>query len=184
MSDDSRYAAPERLLLKANGIYRWRGRTMGRTTLRARVGMLLLTDRRLVFLSSGRTDAWSRMALAGLGLGPDVVVKTATAADAMRTVAGWIHDRFTTPTIGDAVDVTATQLSKDGSLSVPLADLVEFGVTLRRFSNFLWIAYRTPSAADVGESAFANQTAIPGGAVWESTIRAARDAVRPEPPTG
>jgi hypothetical protein len=102
----------------------------------------------------------------------------------MRTVAGWIHDRFTTPTIGDAVDVTATQLSKDGSLSVPLADLVEFGVTLRRFSNFLWIAYRTPNAATVGESAFANQTAIPGGAVWESTIRAARDAVRPEPPTG
>ena len=154
---------------------------MGRTILRARLGMLLLTDRRLVFLSSGRTDAWSRMALASLGLGPDVVVKAATAVDAMRTVVGWIHDRFATPTVGDAVSVTATQLSKDGSLSVPLADLVEFGVTFRRFSNFLWIAYRTPSAADVGESAFANQTAIPGGAVWESTIRAALDAVRPEP---
>jgi hypothetical protein len=171
---------PERLLLKADRIYRWRGRKMGRTIFRTRVGLLLLTDRRLVFLSSGRTDVWSRMAWASLGLGPEPIVKAATVADATRTVLGWIHGRFGTPPVGEPVRVEPAALLKDGSLNVPLGELTEFGVTQRRLSSFLWIAYRTGDAVE--EFAFSNQVAIPGGVVWETTIRQARAANRAASP--
>jgi hypothetical protein len=167
----------EALLLRAKDIYQWRGRTMGRTIFRARKGVLLLTDRRLVFLSTGRTDAWTKIAWGGLGLGPESVAAAATATDVTRTVLGWIHDRFGAPEAGDAVTIGEADLRSDGSLSVPLLQLAEYGVTVRRFSNFLWIAYPEPGQAQPQEFAFATNVGIPGGRVWEETIRAARDAL-------
>jgi hypothetical protein len=167
--------APELLLLKADRIYRWRGRTMGRTIFRTRVGLLLLTNYRLVFLSSGRTDVWTRMAWASLGLGPEPIVKAATAADATRTVLGWVRGRFGTPPVGETVSVEPAALLKDGSLNIPLTELTEYGVTQRRLSNFLWIAYRNGDTTE--EYAFSNQVAVPGGLVWETTIREARAAL-------
>jgi hypothetical protein len=167
----------EALLLRAKDIYQWRGRTMGRTIFRARVGVLLLTNERLVFLSSGRTDAWTKIAWGGLGLGPESVAAAATATDVTRTVLGWIHDRFGAPAPGEAVTIGEADLRPDGSLSVPLLRLTEYGVTLRRFSNFLWIAYRPEDESQAREFAFATNVGIPGGRVWEETIRAARDAL-------
>jgi hypothetical protein len=166
----------ESLLLRAKDIYQWRGRTMGRTIFRARVGVLLLTNKRLAFLSSGRTDAWTKIAWGGLGLGPESVATAAAATDVTRTVLGWIHDRFGTPEPGDAVTIRGADLRGDGSLSVPLVELTGFGVTVRRFSNFLWIAYRAPGEAAPREFAFATNVGIPGGRVWEDAIRQARDA--------
>lgn len=168
----------ELVLLQADNIYRWRGRTMGRTILRTHRGLLVLTTHRLVFLASGRTDAWMRMAWAGLGLGPDPVVHAATVAEATKTVFGWIAGRFGRPAVAQAVDIPPAQLLKDGSLSVPLTDLTEYGVTIRRWSNFLWIAYRAPDQTTQQEFTFSNQTAIPGGPVWASTIDRARQRLQ------
>jgi hypothetical protein len=166
----------ETLLLRAKDIYQWRGRTMGRTIFRARVGVLLLTNQRLVFLSSGRTDAWTKIAWGGLGLGPEPVAAAASATDVTRTVLGWIHDRFGSPEPGDAVTIRGADLRGDGSLSVPLLDLTGYGVTVRRFSSFLWIAYGVRGDGAPREFAFATNVGIPGGRVWEDTIRQARDA--------
>ena len=168
---------PELLLLNANRIYRWQGRKVGRTIFRARVGTLLLTNRRLVFLSSGRTDVWWRMAWASLGLGPAPVANAAVATDAVRTVVGWITDRFAGPTPGEAVEIEPAALLKDGSLSVPLTALTEFGVVQKRLSSYLWIACQTAGASAPQEFAFSDQVAIPGGRVWETTILQARRAV-------
>jgi hypothetical protein len=165
----------EVLLLRAKDIYQWRGRTMGRTIFRARVGVLLLTNERLVFLSSGRTDAWTKIAWGGLGLGPEPVAAASTATDVTRTVLGWIHDRFGGPASGAAVTIGEVDLRPDGSLSVPLLQLTEYGVTVRRFSNFLWIAYR--AGDEQREFAFATNIGIPGGRAWEDAIRAAHDAL-------
>jgi hypothetical protein len=170
-------SGPELLLLQAKGLYRWRGRTVGRTIFRARLGTLLLTNHRLVFLSSGGTDAWSKIAWASLGLGPDPIVKAATAADAMKTVAGWIQGRFGSRAVGGPFEVAPAALLKDGSLSVPLTELAEFGFVRRRLSNFLWIAYSTPDSSDPQEFAFNNKVGVPGGLVWEATIREARAAL-------
>ena len=167
----------ELVLLQADNVYRWRGRTMGRTILRTHRGLLLLTTHRLVFLSSGRSGAWWRMAWASLGLGPDPVVTAATVAEVTKTVAGWVAGRFGGVAEGEAVDIPPAQLHKDGSLSVALTDLTEYGVTIRRWSNFLWIAYRAPGETAPREFTFSNQVAIPGGTVWALTIERARRAL-------
>lgn len=62
--DGGEAAAPahELLLMRATGIYCWPKPTMGRTIFGAHTGALLLTNQRLVFMSSGGTDAWSKMA--------------------------------------------------------------------------------------------------------------------------
>jgi hypothetical protein len=88
-------------------------------------------------------------------------------------VLGWIHDRFGSPEPGDAVTIGGADLRRDGSLSVPLLDLTGYGVTVRRFSSFLWIAYGVAPH----EFAFATNVGIPGGRVWEDAIRQARDAL-------
>jgi hypothetical protein len=162
----------EALLLRAKDIYQWRGRTMGRTIFRARKGVLLLTSERLVFLSSGRSDAWTKIAWGGLGLAPGPVAAAATATDVTRTVLGWIQDRFDAPTPGAAVTIGDADLRPDGSLSVPVLRLTEYGVTVRRFSSFLWIAYGAQDG--LREFAFATNVGIPGGRVWEETISRAR----------
>jgi hypothetical protein len=50
-----------------------------------------------------------------------------------------------------------------------LPELTGYGATARRFSSLLWIAYRV--RGQPRDSAFATNVAIPGGRVWEETIR-------------
>lgn len=176
MPDETAAGQPERLLRQAKDIYRWRGRKMGRTILRAHKGTLLLTNHRLVFLSSGGTDAWRRMAWVSLGLGPAPVANAATVTDVVTTVGGAISRWFGGTEQVDPSHIGPLEQLKEGSLSVPLATLAEFGVTQRRFSSYLWIAYPGPDG-EQREFAFSNQTVIPGGAAWTESIRAARAAL-------
>jgi hypothetical protein len=157
----------EQLLLQATGIYRWRGRTMGRTIFGTRLGTLLLTSHRLVFLSSGGNDAWSAIAWANLGFGPEPVANAATMAESIKTVLGWVTQRFGPPSAPDF-----SRLDKDGSLNLPLTELTGFGVTTRRFSQFLWVAHQSPTGQRQ-DYTFSNKLVIPGGAVWESSIHQA-----------
>jgi hypothetical protein len=52
----------EQLVLQSNALYCWRGPKMGMTIFNAKLGQLVLTDQRLLFLSAGKTDAGRRMA--------------------------------------------------------------------------------------------------------------------------
>ncbi len=172
-------ADAERLLLKADHVYRWRGRTRGQTFFRTYLGTLLLTNVRLVFVSSGGTDVWRKMAWAGLTGGlaavPGPVGTATTLGNATTTVAGWISRRFGPPADSSGPEVSSVQLLKDGSLSVPLHELEDFGFVARRLSNFLWIAY-TSTDGSHQEYTFSGQVALPGGWAWETLIREIREA--------
>ena len=174
-------ANAEQLLLKADQVYRWRGRARGQTFFRTYLGTLLLTNARLVFLSSGGTDVWRRMAWAGLTGGlaaaPGPVGTAATLGDATNTVLGWISRRFGTTAGSRDPEVSSVQLLNDGSLSVQLHELDDFGFVARRLSNFLWIAYTSPDGSP-GEYTFSGQVALPGGWAWERLIREIRDGGR------
>lgn len=52
----------EQLVAESPAVYCWRGPKMGMTLFSAKLGKLLLTDRRLLFLSSGASDAGRRAA--------------------------------------------------------------------------------------------------------------------------
>lgn len=59
----------ERVLAAEDGIYCWPGRKMKATLFSAKLGRLVLTDQRLVFVSSGGSDAATR-ALQAAAMGP------------------------------------------------------------------------------------------------------------------
>lgn len=54
----------EQILLQAERIYCWAGPKMGMTLFTAKLGRLALTNERLVFLSTGKSDAGKLMAKA------------------------------------------------------------------------------------------------------------------------
>jgi hypothetical protein len=167
-------AHAERLLLRADQVHRWRGRVRGQTLLRTFQGTLLLTSRRLVFLSSGGNGGvWWRMALAGVSGIPGPVGQAVMVGDAATSALRWIAQRFGNVE-DDGVTITGSQLLKDGSLSVPLAQLDDFGFVARRLRRYLWITY-TASDGTRHEYAFSGQAALPGGQAWETLIREARE---------
>ena len=106
---------------------------------------------------------------------PGPVGKAATLSDATTTVLGWISRRFGSTTGSNDLEVSTVQLLKDGSLSVPLAELDDLGFVARRLSNFLWIAYTTTDGTRP-EYTFSGQVALPGGWAWEKLIREIREA--------
>jgi hypothetical protein len=171
--DQHLHPAPESVLLAAENIYKWRGRVMGRTIFNAHVGTLILTNYRLIFVSSGGTDVWNRMARAGLAFAPQPVANTVAIADATAAVASWINERYGSRSENEVLNLSLLKLLKDGSLIVPLIGLDEFGVTERTFSSFLWIAF-TSQDGKLQEFAFSDKIFIPGDKIWESQIKDAR----------
>jgi hypothetical protein len=66
MSGDGTYQPgwqrPSTVLLKADGIYQWRGRKMGKTIFNVRRGTLVLTESFLASVAKGGSDVWWKMA--------------------------------------------------------------------------------------------------------------------------
>jgi hypothetical protein len=168
--------APERILLAADGIYRWRGRSVGRTIINAHRGAVLLTNHRFVFLSKGRANLWWAVAWGSLGLAPEAVANAATVTDAGVVVLRGLSKLFGPSDSTEKATIEPSRLLADGSLSVPLRQLDEFGVVIKRWSNYLWIAYGDADGVR-REYAFNNQVLIPEALQWEDEIRLARAAL-------
>jgi len=181
--DGGEAAAPahELLLMRATGIYCWPKPTMGRTIFGAHTGALLLTNQRLVFMSSGGTDAWSKMAWGALGLGPDAVANATMAVDLGRTLVGWIGSRFGERELGRPIGIGSAARLADGSVCVPLTELSDYRFVRRRFSTFLSIACAAPGGGRPLAFSFSTNVALPGGEQWETAIRAAREALLTDP---
>ncbi len=117
--------------------------------------------------------AWAGLT-GGLAAVPGPVGTATTLGNATTTVAGWISRRFGPPSDSSDPEVSSVQLLKDGSLSVPLHELEDFGFVARRLSNFLWIAYTSTDGSH--QYTFSGQVALPGGWAWETLIREIREA--------
>lgn len=163
---------PERLILKADAIHRWHGRKRGRTLLKTYVGRLLLTDRRLVHLSSGGNGVARGVAMVLLGAVPGVVGTAVTLGDAAKGGVDWVlgklRDRDT-----ETVRISADELAVQGSLSLPLESIEDVGLTVKRLTAYLWIVQRT-TEGELREYTFSDQLSMPDGPLWTPAIRAAR----------
>jgi hypothetical protein len=164
---------PERLILKADAIHRWRGRKRGQTLLKTYVGKLLLTDRRLVHLSAGGSGVARGVAMALLGAIPGIVGPAVSIADAAKSGVDWVAGKARDRKAGDVVRVSAEDLSAEGSLNLPLESIEDVGLTAKRLTMYLWVVARTP-AGEVREYTFADQATMPNGRLWEPAIRTAR----------
>jgi hypothetical protein len=171
---EARNGVPEYLLLQSQGIYRWRGRKMGRTIFNVHKGTLVLSDHRLVYVASGGTDVWWQLGWAGLGFVPGVTGNAVSIIDAGRTVLGWFDEELERPS-RQVLELGSAGLLKDGSVVVPLTALEDFAVVQRRWSSYLWISFTVDGRAQ--EYAFSDKINIPGGRVWEDAIAQARAAL-------
>lgn len=140
--------APEQVVLDVDGIYRWDGRKMGATILRAPLGRLVLTSQRLLFLTAGGNDAASRM---------------------MRGAAG----RVVLPS-GSGVGMEA--LEHPESRDFHLRDLTAYDFTSKRFKSWLTVTGADSAGASYTHS-FSTQTHLPGQAAWKEEMQRARAAL-------
>lgn len=140
----------EHVLAVTDGIYRWNGPKRKATLLSGKLGRLVLTDRRLLFLSTGKHDITVGKVLAGA---------RGNHFQAGRT------DRT------DGLDVTA--LANAGSLDLPLSQLRT--AELKGMFKYLSITFDADGRGTEAASAFAPKNGgMPAGQAWIELLDQAR----------
>ena len=132
--------ADEHVLAIADGIYRWDGPKRKATLLSGKLGRLVLTDRRLLFLSSGKHD---------------VTVGKVLAGARGNHLQGGRTDRT------DALDITA--LGNAGSLDLPLEQVRT--AELKGLFKFLSVTYEGGASAFAPKNG-----GMPAGQAWVELI--------------
>jgi hypothetical protein len=131
----------EHVLAVADGIYRWDGPKRKTTLVSAKLGRLVLTNQRLLFLSSGRHDVTLGKVLAGAS---------------GNLVRGLRTDRT------DDLDITA--LGNAGSLDLPLEQVRT--VELKGLFKFLSVTNDGGASAFAPKNG-----GMPAGQAWVELIR-------------
>jgi hypothetical protein len=171
---------PSKVLLKADGIYQWRGRKMGKTIFNVRRGTLVLTESFLAFVATGGSDVWWKIAWESAAFLPGGAGNVKTVYDAARTVGDWIEKKVGNEPAEPTFVLRESELLKDGSFIVPLQVLDEFDVIeFRQFgfsASYLRVSF---VGADRMRKEFAlsDKVHIPGKQIWSDTIRKARSAL-------
>jgi hypothetical protein len=135
----------EQLVLDADRIYRWEGPKMKATLFSAKLGRLVLTDQRLVFLSTGRSDAAKLAALGAI-------------SPALATRGG------------STAGLDASALANEGSFSAPLASITRCEAGKKRA---LVVSYRGDDGAELS-FAFGEKMGMPNRDSWVEQINGRR----------
>jgi hypothetical protein len=152
--------ADEVRLLSADSVFKWDGPKRKQTVIGARLGRLVLTDRRLVFLSSGSNDlSVGKLAAAGATRGASTLRVSSTAA------------------------LDASALANEGSLEVTMPQLVS--AELKGMFKVLVVRWVDTSGAERAATFAPKNGGMPGGVAWVEAInaRAGRHTDAPAPPS-
>ncbi len=138
----------ERVLAVADGIYCWEGPKRKATLFSGKLGRVVLTDRRFLFLSTGKHDITARKLAAG--------------------AAGGLSSGLAT-TQTDHLDESA--LGAAGSLALPLGHVTTW--ELKGMFKFLTVGYDGPAGKQ--HATFAPKNGgMPDGAGWVDAIGRAK----------
>jgi len=135
----------EQLIVDADRIYCWDGPKMKATLFSAKLGRLVLTDQRLVFLSSGKSDAAKLMAKA--------VVSPALATRG-----------------GSTAGLDGGALANQGSVEIPLAAITRCEAGKKRA---LVVTYRKEDGTEQSY-AFGEKMGMPARDTWVTEVNARR----------
>jgi hypothetical protein len=135
----------EQLIADADRIYCWDGPKMKATLFSAKLGRLVLTDQRLVFLSSGKSDAGTLMAKA--------VVSPALATRG-----------------GSTVGLDGSALANEGSVEIPIGAITRCEVGKKRA---LVVSYLKEDGSEQS-FAFGEKMGMPGRDSWVTEVNARR----------
>jgi hypothetical protein len=139
----------EQVVLESDKVFRWEGPKRKQTIIKAKLGRLVLTDRRLLFLSSGSND---------LSAGKVI------ASGATRGVAGL---RMSST---DHLDLSA--VNAPGGLEVGLSAITS--AELKGMFKVLVVHYKDESGSDQASTFSPKNGGMPGGAQWVAEIERLR----------
>lgn len=142
----------EEILGQADKVFRWEGPKRKQTLFSAKLGRLVLTSERLVFLSTGKNDVTVGRLLGG-AVSPLAGLRTSSTAD---------------------LDVSA--LGQAGSLEVPLAQIQD--AELKGMFKTLTVTYRNGESRDEASTFAPKNGGMPDGPAWVEAILKARDDAR------
>jgi hypothetical protein len=135
----------EQVVLLSDQVFRWEGPKRKQTIFKAKLGRLVLTDQRLIFLSSGSND---------------LTVGKALASGATYGAAGLRMSAT------DHLDLSA--LNAPGSLEVPVSDLLS--AELKGMFKVLVVHHRDQSGAEQASTFAPKNGGMPDGATWVAEI--------------
>lgn len=142
----------ERVIAEAERIYRWEGPKRKQTLFSAKLGRVVLTSERLLFLSTGKNDL--------------TVAKLAAGAAGHHLAAQRASD-----TSGLNLDA----LANPGSLEIPLGKVGE--CELKGMFKVLTVNYTNASGVPEASTFAPKNGGMPAGADWIVQITAARAAL-------
>lgn len=133
-------AADETIVLEAEKIFRWDGPKRKQTLFKAKLGRLVLTDRRLLFLSSGKNDI-SVGKLVGGAVSPLLALRTSGTG---------------------GLDLSAT--SAEGGLDVPRERLR--GAELKGMFKTMTVTWTDAAGAEQVATFAPKNGGMPNGGAW------------------
>ena len=156
----------EAIILSSDRVFKWDGPKRKQTLIKAKLGRLVLTDRRLVFLSTGKNDITAAK-LVGAGLfggSPDASLKVSDTG---------------------ALDISA--LTNEGAIDVPVARLR--GAELHGMFKVMTVRWADGAGAEQVATFAEKNAGMPAGPAWVAHIERLRAAPgpakqpEPSPPT-
>jgi hypothetical protein len=134
----------ESIILEADKVFRWDGPKRKQTLFGASLGRLVLTDQRLLFLSSGKNDVNAKRLIAG-AISPIGGLRTSSTAD---------------------LDMSA--VSAKGGLEVPLSSIT--AAELKGMFKTMTITYTGADGKEHSSTFAPKNGGMPDGNTWVAEI--------------
>jgi hypothetical protein len=139
----------EQLVLVADKVFRWEGPKRKATIIGANLGRVVLTDQRLLFLSTGSND---------LSAGKVIASGLTRGATALRVSST------------ESLDVGG--LDAKGGLELPLSSIT--GAELKGMFKYLVVRYKDQSGTEQATTFCPKNGGMPEGATWVAEINRLR----------
>jgi hypothetical protein len=141
----------EQVVLVTDKVYRWEGPKRKQTLIKAKLGRVILTDQRLLFLSTGSNDLSAGKLLAG---------------GATYGAAGLITSSTS--------DLDLSALNAPGGLEVQLSAVTS--AELKGMFKVMVVHYKDENGADQATTFAPKNGGMPGGVQWVEEIEKRRTA--------
>jgi hypothetical protein len=141
----------EQVVLLTDGVFRWDGPKRKATIIGANLGRVVLTDQRLLFLSSGSND---------------LTVGKVVASGLSRGVSAAFEKSSST----ESIDLSG--LDAKGGLEVPVSSIT--GAELKGMFKYLVVRYKDQSGAEQATTFCPKNGGMPDGPTWVAEINRVR----------
>jgi hypothetical protein len=139
----------EQVLMQADKVFRWEGKKRKQTLFSAKLGRLVLTNRRLLFLSTGKSDVTAKRLIAGgLTRGASVLGTSSTA------------------------DLDLDAAHAEGGIDVPLSAISSAELT--GLFKVLTVTYSDEPGVSKASTFAPKNGGMPDGPTWVSRIEQLR----------